>query len=128
MSTASYAVDCVCGIFKKTVQIVFVSRIGNINQMIRYFAIFVQILACAYRHAAVHLPRVSAYYLSVNGSGQTDRTACLARCSRADNSDERHVGRGIVMAHIAYRYIVILQDLWLFYAKACADGRMACPH
>ena len=73
--------------------VVLGAGICYVDEMIRHFAVFGEVLACAYVHAAVHLTRVGRDYFALQPfcrefAGQPHCIAGLSGCGRAKHADE----------------------------------------
>ncbi|CCY02519.1 unknown [Prevotella sp. CAG:924] len=70
-----------------TIDIIFLARLADIDQMIGHLLtvddVVVEILACAYRHASVHLPAVAGDDLPSYTMGQMSRQIRLPTCRGA---------------------------------------------
>ncbi len=65
-------------------QIILLARIGDVNEMIWYIAIFLKILTGAESHSAINLTRVCRDNLTADGSGNRNGPARLTRRCRPD--------------------------------------------
>ena len=68
--------------------VVFFSRVHNVDQVVGDFAVIGQVLARADVHPAVHLPRVAREDFSVEFSRLLDRIARLSGGRRSENADQ----------------------------------------
>ena len=71
------------GVRKEAGEVVLLPRrIGDVDEMVRHFAVFVEILSGPDVHAAVDLPGVHTDDFAVENAGQPDRQRGFTCCGR----------------------------------------------